>query len=82
MQITADKNNKQNFENCLLYLTFILNVPSQPRIHFAIFSIILAKRMLLVSHKVVFIESEAVLLYVAMHEHARALGRKPDIFKC
>ena len=38
--------------------------------------------MLLVSHKVVFIESEAVLLYVAMHEHARALGRKPDIFKC
>ena len=30
--------------------------------------------MLLVSHKVIFIENEAMLLYVTMRERARAFG--------
>ena len=60
MQITADvsKISKTAQRN----INFILNVLSEFSINFAQFSIVQLKGMLLVSHKVIFIENEAVTM--------------------
>ena len=70
MQNSLNANNcrrKQTFENCPTYLAFISNVLSESS-----FQQFLLKRMLIVSHKVVSIENEAVLLCVTMRERAKA----------
>ena len=55
-------------------LAFILNGHSELSIHFPSSQMFFLKRMLLVSHKVIFIENEAALLYTAMRERARAFA--------
>ena len=60
MQITADASEISKTVQC--ELTFILNVLSEYSIHLPSFQLFLLKRMLLVSHKVVFTKNEAVLL--------------------
>ena len=42
MQITADLN--QNSKTVQRYLTFVLNVLAESRVHFTYFSIVLAKK--------------------------------------
>ena len=70
MQIIADvsKISKTVQRN----LNFILNVLWEYRIHFTQLSIVLAEKNILFSHKMVFIENEAVLLSLIMREPARA----------
>ena len=60
MQITADASKISKTVQC--ELTFILNVLPEYSIHLPSFQLFLLKRMLLVSHKVVFTKNEAVLL--------------------
>ena len=60
MHITADASEISKTVQC--ELTFILNVLSEYSIHLPSFQLFLLKRMLLVSHKVVFTKNEAVLL--------------------
>ena len=69
MQITVNvRKISKTFQGDL---TFILNVLSVSSIHFAYFSRVLVETMLLVSHKIVFIENEAALLCVTMRKRAK-----------
>ena len=71
MQINADVSK---ISKTLQHeLNFFLNVISESSIHFPSFEWFLLKEMLLDSHKMIFIKSEAVLLCVTMRERARAL---------
>ena len=72
MQITADVSKISKTVPAIL--TFILDVLSESSIHFAKLRYFCLKRMLLVSYKVIFIKSEAVLLCVTMRERARAFA--------
>ena len=55
-------------------LAFILNGHSEFSIHFPSSQMFLQKRIMLVSHKVIFIENEAALLCIAMQERARVFA--------
>ena len=55
-------------------LAFILNGHSEFSVHFPSSQMFLQKRIMLVSHKVIFIENEAALLCIAMQERARAFA--------
>ena len=55
-------------------LTFILNALSESSIHFTQLSIVLPKKMLVLSHKMVRIKNEAALLCVTMRERATAFA--------
>ena len=72
MHIIADVNKIS--KTVQRNLTFILNVLSESGIHFTQLSIVLAKKMLLLSHKMVHIKNEAALLCVTMRERARAFA--------
>ena len=70
MQITADASKFS--ETVRPDLTSILNVLSESGTHFVKFSTVIAKKMLLVSHKMALIKNEAVFLCVTTRERARA----------
>ena len=55
-------------------LTFILNVLSESSIHSALFLIVLGKKNVDSSLKLVFIKSEAVLLCLTLRERARVFA--------
>ena len=63
MQITVNTSEFLKTVQCVL--TFF-NCFSESSIHLAWFSVVLAKKMSLVSHKMVLIENKAVLLYVTV----------------
>ena len=75
MQINADVHKIS--KTVQRDLSFILNVLSESRIHFS--STVLAKKMLLVSLKVVFIKSKAALLCVATRDVLVHLQLQPSI---
>ena len=68
MQIIADVSKISKTVQCNLISDFLW----ESTIHFTQLSIVLAKRILVFSHKMVFIENEAALLCVTMREHTRA----------
>ena len=72
MQINADVS--EILKTAQRDLFFISNVVSESSIHFAQFSIVLAKKILLVSHKMAFIEKMAALLCVIMQRQSRAFA--------
>ena len=67
MQITADVSKGLN-------ITFILNVYLESSFHFVWLFIVLAKKMLFLSHKMVFIKNETTLLFVTMVERAKTFA--------
>ena len=67
MQIIADVSKISKTVQCNLISDFLW----ESTIHFTQLSIVLAKRILVFSHKMVFIENEAALVCVTMRERLR-----------